>query len=256
MKTIKNLFLGLSIIGLSIFAGCSDEDDATLGSIEITIIGLPSGATASVTVAGPGNFSTEVTSDQTIGDLPLGTYQIQVADATVGDDLYVSTESDITVVLVDENPETVAIEYAEFSSVNGIVGTWVSKDENVAPILVNLFTVDSIVATFNMNQTYEVLQYAGGATTPLTLSGTYEQELSSVGNIWTITVNQTSPAALTSEGIFEIDVTANPDAMQYEIVQTQPDIQAVPPTPEAGFGSTNGGAFGTINIQNYVRRAY
>ena len=64
-----------------------------------------------------------------------------------------------------------------------------------------------------------------------------------------ITVNQSSPAALTSEGIFE--VTDN--TMKYEIVQTSPDISAVPPTAAAGFGSTNGGALGESNVQVYER---
>ena len=46
-----------------------------------------------------------------------------------------------------------------------------------------------------------------------------------------------------------------PDSMLYEIVQTDPDIGAIPPNAQDGFGSTNGGALGTINIQKYVRIA-
>ncbi|MCO6475864.1 MAG: hypothetical protein J5I94_04545 [Phaeodactylibacter sp.] len=130
----------------------------------------------------------------------------------------------------------------------GVQGRWQSSGDNVAPLLVSLFATDSIYAEFNTDNTYLVEQYdTSGAK--LTLEGTYTQKESGVGDIWEITVNQSSPAVLTSEGIFE--VTDN--TMRYEIVQTSPDIGAVPPTAAAGFGSTNGGALGNINIQVYER---
>ena len=134
-----------------------------------------------------------------------------------------------------------------------IVGTWVSEGDNVAPLLVNVFKIVKITATFNDNGTYEVIQ-VDSAGTSLTLAGTYEVEKSEVGNIYTIKANQQTPAALVSEGIYEIDESANPWTMQYEVVQTSPDIGATPPTPSAGFGSTSGGALGTSNIQKYVKQ--
>jgi hypothetical protein len=131
-----------------------------------------------------------------------------------------------------------------------IVGDWVSEGANVAPLLVQLFKITKITATFNANGTYQVVQ-VDSANTSLTLTGTYEVEKSSVGNIYTITANQQSPATLTSEGIYEI---TNGNSMKYEVVQTAPAIGAVPPTPAAGFGSTNGGALGTWNVQTYVKQ--
>jgi hypothetical protein len=42
--------------------------------------------------------------------------------------------------------------------------------------------------------------------------------------------------------------------MKYEIAQTDPEIPGVTPaTPEGGFGSTSGGAFGMMNVQTYVK---
>ena len=114
----------------------------------------------------------------------------------------------------------------------GVQGKWQSSGDNVAPLLVALFATDSIYAEFNTDNTYLVEQYDTSGT-KLTLEGTYTQKESGVGNIWEITVNQSSPAALTSEGIFE--VTDN--TMKYEIVQTSPDISAVPPTAAAGSGA-------------------
>ena len=130
----------------------------------------------------------------------------------------------------------------------GVQGTWLSAGANVAGLLAGApFNIDSIRAEFSTNLTYTVTSYSGG--TPTVLTGTYAQSESGVGAIWNITVNQTAPSALTSEGIFEV----TGDNMTYEIVQTQPDIGVAPPTAAGGFGSTGGGAFGTLNIQKYVR---
>lgn len=131
----------------------------------------------------------------------------------------------------------------------GLQGVWQSSKSNVAPLLVTLFQIDSIWVEFRTNNTYEVRQWNKDGVQLPTLSGTYTQSQSNVGNIWTIRLEQTQPSALISEGIFEI--TGN--TMKYEVVQTQPDIQAVPPTPQGGFGSTNGGALGQANVQTYVR---
>ena len=41
--------------------------------------------------------------------------------------------------------------------------------------------------------------------------------------------------------------------MQYEVLQTEPNLGFAPPTPTGGFGSTAGGAFGNLNIQKYKK---
>lgn len=128
----------------------------------------------------------------------------------------------------------------------GIQGEWSSAGTDVAPLLVTLFQTDSIYANFKTDMSYAVEQYdTSGAK--LTLTGVYTQTKSGTGDIYTIKVEQSTPAALVSEGIFEVSGTT----MRYEIVQTSPDIGAVPPTAAAGFGSTNGGALGTLNVQVY-----
>lgn len=128
----------------------------------------------------------------------------------------------------------------------GAMGSWQSSGSDVAPLLALYFGVDSIYAEFNTDMTYYVEQYDTNGV-KLTLEGTYTQSLSNVDGIYTITVLQSSPSTLTSEGILKVEN----GVMQYEIVQTEPDISAVPPTPSAGFGSTNGGVLGTSNVQVY-----
>jgi len=134
----------------------------------------------------------------------------------------------------------------------GIVGEWYSSGTNVAPLLVAYLKIDSIYAKFNKDNTYLVESFSDGAKT--TLTGTYVQTKSGVGNIWNITLTQTSPTALTSQGIFEIDATKTPYTMNYEVAQTEPQLQGVtPPTAQGGFGSTSGGALGTNNVQKYIK---
>jgi hypothetical protein len=132
----------------------------------------------------------------------------------------------------------------------GIIGRWYSSGANVAPILLSL-GIDSVYADFKVNGSYEVKSFAAGSQT--TLTGNYQQSKSTNGNIWNITVNQSQPSSLTSVGIFELTGGAVV-TMKYEIAQTDPQIPGVTaPTAAAGFGSTSGGAFGTLNIQNYIK---
>ena len=119
-----------------------------------------------------------------------------------------------------------------------------SSGSNVAPLLAGLFGTDSIYARFNLDNTYLVEQY-DTSNVKIEFTGTFSQVKSSVGEIWDITLNQSTPSVLTAKGIFEI--TGN--TMNYEVVQTDPDIGATPPTPSAGFGSSNGGSLGTANVQ-------
>lgn len=138
-------------------------------------------------------------------------------------------------------------------SSDGIVGEWYSSGANVSVLLTTYFAIDSIYAKFETNNTYLVESFAGGAKT--TYTGTYTQEKSGTGSIWNIVLNQSSPSAVTSEGIFEITTVTDGYTMKYEVAQTEPNISATPPTAEAGFGSTNGGALSTWNIQTFVKIA-
>lgn len=136
-------------------------------------------------------------------------------------------------------------------STDGIVGEWYSSGDNVSALLVTYFAIDSIYANFESNNTYLVESYSQGAKT--TYAGTYTMEKSGTGDIWNIVLNQSTPTAVTSEGIFEITGSGSNYTMKYEVTQTEPSIGASAATAEAGFGSTAGGAFGTTNIQTFVK---
>ena len=134
---------------------------------------------------------------------------------------------------------------------DGITGEWYSSKTNVAVLLTTYFKVDSIYANFNANNTYHVESFSLGAKT--IYEGTYAQTKPATGNIWTIILNQSTPTAVTSEGIFEITAAGKGYTMQYEVVQTAPAIAATPPTIAGGFGSSSGGALKTMNVQKFIK---
>lgn len=138
-----------------------------------------------------------------------------------------------------------------------IVGTWVSSGSNVAPLLVALSKYTKLTATFNADGTYKIVTL-DSAGTQGTATGTYVTAAGGASapydTIRTIIATQMTPTALTAEGIYQVTVGASSTTMKYEVVQTVPAISATKPTAAKGFGSTSNGAYGTINIQKYVKQ--
>lgn len=70
---------------LLVLLGCDGGPSGpSMGSLRVTILGLPSGSSAAVTVTGPGGFSQPVTATQTIPGLNPGTYTVAASSVTVG----------------------------------------------------------------------------------------------------------------------------------------------------------------------------
>jgi len=124
-------------------------------------------------------------------------------------------------------------------------GTWLSAGENVAVLLSYYFNYDSIRVEFRDDQTVTTDQHvAEGAWT--TLEGTYTVTKADAGDVHSISIVY---PAFEQQGIVEV-TDGMPVTLRLEAVQTNPDIGAVPRTPESGFGSD--AALGTSNIQTYV----
>lgn len=135
-----------------------------------------------------------------------------------------------------------------------IVGTWAASGQTgVSPGLYGApFNVRSITATFNANQTYTVVS-TDANNAQVTYTGTWQTDTGANGSIRSITLNQATPSAVTSQGIFRITGTA----LTYEVIQVQPAIAGfLPPTVQGGFGSTsyNGVALGATWTQNYTKQ--
>uniref|UniRef100_A0A7V2ZHN4 Lipocalin-like domain-containing protein n=1 Tax=Ignavibacterium album TaxID=591197 RepID=A0A7V2ZHN4_9BACT len=132
-----------------------------------------------------------------------------------------------------------------------IVGTWISEGADVAPGLVLTLKTVRIVATFNANNTYNVVA-TDSTGAQVTYTGTYTVTENTGSSIRSITLNQTQPTSVTSQGIYQVDVNG---FLKYEVVQTIPAIPGfTPPTAAEGFGSTkyNGVPLGLTWIQNFV----
>lgn len=134
---------------------------------------------------------------------------------------------------------------------NPLIGNWLSEGSNVAPLLANPpLNVVSVTAEFNDNNTYTVVS-TDTNNAQITFTGTYTLTPSGTGDIFNITLQQSAPTAVTSEGIFQI----SGNTLTYEVAQTVPSIAGVtPPTAAAGFGSTSGGALGNANVQTFVKQ--
>lgn len=146
---------------------------------------------------------------------------------------------------------------------DAIVGTWVCEGANVPyGLKVAPFKVVKIVATFNENKSYTVVQTDSSNTTT-TLTGTYtftastftdtlSTSLTKGAKIFDIVANQQSPSTVTATGIVAISSTN----MTYEVIQTAPALTGVSaPTAAGGFGSTTiAGTKYPIYIQKYVKQ--
>jgi hypothetical protein len=135
-----------------------------------------------------------------------------------------------------------------------LVGTWLSQGADVAPLLAaDPYHITSISATFADNT------YTATAVDSMNrmgmFSGTWTSHASSVPGIYEIELQQSQPSAIVSQGIYQIDSSVMPPRLKYEVAQTDPPLQGVtPPTAAGGFGSTNSGALGNQNVQQYVRQ--
>ena len=85
---------GANPIGVAVGAGETAQVSfaitcvATVGSLTITVSGLPAGAAAGVTVSGPANFSQAVTETRTLNALVPGNYAVRAGDVTSGGTTY------------------------------------------------------------------------------------------------------------------------------------------------------------------------
>ncbi len=259
---MKFRLLPLLLVGaLFAFASCSSDDDGTpvIPSTKISVTNLspisgPIGTT--VTVKGT-NFGTDA-AELTItfggvvvtplsisntefkirvpGSLPMGPTIFKVRRGT---------GSDVTVQFTVEDP---------------IVGVWTSQDDDVAPLLSGapLF-LRKLVATFKADGTY-ILMQTDSSQSLKTFTGAYVAAAGGApapnDGIRTVTIAQAGdPNPIAVEGIYEVTVGDSTVTMKYEVVSPLPPLNGrTKPTPAGGFGSTDGGGIGTLNVQTYIRK--
>ncbi|HZB27570.1 MAG TPA: zinc-dependent metalloprotease family protein, partial [Gemmatimonadales bacterium] len=79
--------------------GCDGPSGPSLGSLRVTVLGLPNGTAAAVTVTGPGGFSQSAQATQTFSQLTPGTYTVTAANVPVGDGEYSANPATQTVAV-------------------------------------------------------------------------------------------------------------------------------------------------------------
>jgi reprolysin-like metallo-peptidase family M12B len=97
---------------LLVLLGCDGGPGGpSMGSLRVTVVGLPGGSSAAVTVTGPGGFNQPVTGTQTIPGLTPGTYTIAAGSVTVGASDY--SPSPVTqTVAVNGSQSSVSVLYS------------------------------------------------------------------------------------------------------------------------------------------------
>ncbi|MGH7592725.1 MAG: hypothetical protein ACRELE_02590, partial [Gemmatimonadales bacterium] len=92
-----------------------------VGGLAVTVTGVPSGTTGSVTVTGPGGFSRVLTATQSLTGLVPGTYTISVAVIVAGGYTYAPTPSRLTQLINAGSSPSVSVIYTPTSG--GLVVT-------------------------------------------------------------------------------------------------------------------------------------
>jgi hypothetical protein len=110
---------------LIVLLGCDGGPGGpSMGSLRVTIVGLPAGSSAAVTVTGPGGFSQAVASTQTIPGLTPGTYTVSAGSVAVGTSDYSPSPASQTVA-VNGAQSSASVQYSTASgnltvTINGI----------------------------------------------------------------------------------------------------------------------------------------
>jgi len=115
IRRIRSISLApIALVTLAL--GCSGGKDATgpsLGTLVVSVTGLPPGAAPSVLVSGPDNFSHPVvTASATLTDLAPGSYTVAAGAVAQGGNLYSASPSSQTTQVVAGGNASVTIGYA------------------------------------------------------------------------------------------------------------------------------------------------
>jgi hypothetical protein len=238
----KNLFalalMFMAALALT-FTSCSDDDDNGDDTFTVTFVVQDAGGNAVENAVVTLNGVTNPAGNYVFAEIPSGMHNYTVEAAgflTAESSVTVSADVDVNVTLEE----------------SGIVGKWLSEGDDVAFLLSFYLDIVKIDAEFRADGTYKVYSYTSEDVETI-FEGVYTQTKTTFGEIWEITLEQSVPSAVTSEGIFEVTVNpaGGPRTMMYEVVQTNPALGTAP-TAEEGFGSSSGGTLGDTNIQKYV----
>jgi peptidase M66-like protein len=106
------------LAGALFSAGCSGDHRTTPtqpgeGALAVTVSGLPSGTSASVTVTGPGGYSSNITHSATLSNLVPGSYQLTASSVAASDASYLPSPASATLtVAANATPVPTTVVYS------------------------------------------------------------------------------------------------------------------------------------------------
>ncbi len=143
----------------------------TTGSLALTVQGLPSGATASIAVAGPGGYTHTATASETLKDLAPGAYSFTTADVSAGGLVYGAAQNVIYATVAAGGSATVTVAYRGFNLTvdNFYITQSIQKYDGSIPLVAGRDGVLRVFAKANnqnaVKASVRVRLYQGGALT-------------------------------------------------------------------------------------------
>ncbi|HEV7365005.1 MAG TPA: hypothetical protein VGN76_04085 [Gemmatimonadales bacterium] len=206
---------------LLVALGCDSGSGPSAGNLTITVIGVPTGSSAAITVTGPAGFSQPVTATQTFTQVTPGSYAIAASSITAGGSEYAPSPPNQNITVN--------------GSANAMVRYGLATG-NLAITINGIGTASSAAVTVTGPNSYT--QAVTASTTILGLTpGSY-----------TVTARDTTATGGTSE-------TASPNTQSVSVLARQTASATVTYTPPPNGGSVNlsiAGMYLTQSAQNYA----
>jgi hypothetical protein len=201
--------------------GCDGGNGPSAGNLTITVLGVPAGSSAAITVTGPSGFSQPVTATQTFTQVTPGSYTVAASSVMAGGSEYAPSPPNQSIT-VNGNANA-SVLYARATG-------------NLAITINGLGTASSAAVTVTGPNSYS--QAVTSSTTILGLTpGSY-----------TVTARDTTATGGTSE-------TAAPNAQIVSVQARQTAGATVTYTPPPNGGTVNlriAGMYLTQSAQNYA----
>jgi hypothetical protein len=206
---------------LTAVLACDGGTGPSSGSLTVTVIGLPGGSSAAITVSGPGGFSQPVTGTQTLSQLTPGTYTVAAGSVMVGTEEY------------DPSPPSQTV------AVNGTASASVSYGP----------------ATGNLSVTVNGLGTGNSAAVTVTGAGGYSRAVTATTTIAGLNPGDYTVSARDTVATGGTPHTASPASQTVTVPARMTGTATVTYSPPPNDGTVNlrvAGVYLTQSAQNYA----
>src|SRR5688500_530706 len=108
----------LAAVALAVFVASCDSNGPRTGKLSLTVIGLPTGTAAEITLKGPANFSRVVTTSEVVSGLKPGDYTLTSVSVLNGTTRYTPLpDSQSVTIPKSDTPVDASVAYVLSSGV-------------------------------------------------------------------------------------------------------------------------------------------